>query len=97
VKIYAAAAAAAAAAVEALRKKKRKHRMKLSLPPNFGGKRTSLGPSYLFPFVKFSFPVTHLMPYYAGTGPRSRPPNRLTLQITLLCTIKLNFWKFGYH
>ncbi len=27
--------------------------------------------SQLFPFVKFSFPVMHLMPYYAETG-RSR-------------------------
>jgi hypothetical protein len=35
------------------------------------GGKTSLGPSY-FPFVKLSFPVTRLMPYYAETG-RSRP------------------------
>ncbi len=38
--------------------------------------------SQLCPFVKFSFPVTRLMPYYAETD-NSRPPNRLTLQITL--------------
>jgi hypothetical protein len=64
VKIY------VAAAVEALRKKEREDE-KLSLPPKFGGK-TSLG-SQLFPFVKFSFPVTRLMPYYAETG-CFRPP-----------------------
>ncbi len=27
--------------------------------------KTSLGPSYLFPFVKFSLPVTRLMAYHA--------------------------------
>jgi hypothetical protein len=43
--------------------------------------KASLGPSYLV-FVKFSFPVTHLMPYYAETG-CSPPPNCETLQITL--------------
>ncbi len=32
---------------------------------------TSLGPSYVR-FVKFSFPVTRFMAYYAETG-RSRP------------------------
>jgi hypothetical protein len=43
---------------------------------------TSLGPSY-FRFVKVSFSVTHLMPYYAKTS-CSRPLiNCLTLQITL--------------
>jgi len=52
------------------------------LPLKLVGKNyCSLGPSN-FPFVKFSFPVTRLMPYYAETG-RSRPPNRLTLRITL--------------
>jgi hypothetical protein len=35
------------------------------------GGKTSLGPSN-FLFVKFSFPVTHSMPYYAETG-HSRP------------------------
>jgi hypothetical protein len=44
--------------------------MKLSLPPKLVGK-TRLGPSY-FLFVKFSIPVTRLMPYYAEAG-RSRP------------------------
>jgi hypothetical protein len=38
--------------------------------------------SQFFSFVKFSFPVTHLMAYYAETG-CSRPLSRLTLQITL--------------
>ncbi len=37
----------------------------------------------LFRFVKFSFPVTHLMPYYAETG-CSHPANCRTLRITLL-------------
>jgi hypothetical protein len=35
------------------------------------GGKTSLG-SQLFRFVEFSFPITHLMAYYAETG-RSRP------------------------
>ncbi len=38
----------------------------------------------VFSFVRFSFPVTRLMPYYDAETGRSRPPNRLTLQITLL-------------
>jgi hypothetical protein len=49
---------------------KRKHRMKLSLPPK-SAEKLVIG-SQLFPFVKFSFPVMRLMPYYAETG-RSRP------------------------
>jgi hypothetical protein len=53
--------------------------MKLSLPPKIGGK-TSLGPSYLFPFVKFSFPVTRLMPSIM----LKLAVHRLTLQITLI-------------
>ncbi len=40
-------------------------------------------PFVLFCFVKFSFPITHLMPYYAETG-RSCPLNRVTLWITLI-------------
>jgi hypothetical protein len=44
--------------------------------------KSSLGLSY-FHFVKFSFLVTHLMPCYSETG-CFRPPNRVTLQITLL-------------
>jgi hypothetical protein len=41
-------------------------------------------PVILFCFLKFSFPVTRLMPYYAETG-CSRPllPNRVTLQTSL--------------
>jgi hypothetical protein len=54
--------------------------MKLSLPPKLVEKLVWV-PVNLF--CKISFPVTHLMPYYAETG-RSRPPNRLTLPITLL-------------
>jgi hypothetical protein len=56
----------------------RKDRMKLSLPPKL---------SY-FVFVRFSFPVTHLMAYYAETG-QSCPPDRLTLRITLVVERKL--------
>jgi hypothetical protein len=53
VKIY-------AAAVEALRKKEK--RMKLSLPPKLV---KNINPVF---FVKFSFPVMHLMPYYVETS-----------------------------
>jgi hypothetical protein len=57
------------AAVEALRKKERQDETQFTT--KIGGK-TSLGPSY-FVLVKFSsFPVTHLVPYYAETG-HSRP------------------------
>ncbi len=49
-----------------------KDRMKLSVPPKL---------SY-FVFVRFSFPVTHLMAYYARNWPIS-PPDHLTLLITL--------------
>jgi hypothetical protein len=51
-------------AMEALRKKERQDETQCTT--KIGGK-TSLGPS-LSPFVKFSFPVTCLMPYYAKTG-----------------------------
>ncbi len=62
---------------------KRKEGMKLSLPPKLVGKKLVWVPG-LFCFSKISFPVTHLMPYYAETG-RSHPhPNRLTLRITLM-------------
>jgi hypothetical protein len=47
--------------------------------------KTSLGSSY-FCFVKFSLPVTRLMPYYAKTG-RSRPPNHVTLRISLILSL----------
>ncbi len=56
------------AAVQALRKKETQDETQFTT--KIGGK-TSLGPQ-LFLFVKFSFPVTRLMPYYAETG-RSRP------------------------
>ncbi len=57
-----------AAAVEALRKKERQDETQFTTKLV---EKTSLG-SQLFPFVKFSFPVTRLMPYYAETG-CSRP------------------------
>jgi len=51
---------------------KRQEGMKLSLPPKLVEK-------LVWVLRKISFPVTHLMPYYAKTG-RSRPlPNRFTL------------------
>jgi hypothetical protein len=62
------------ALVKALRKKERQDETQLIT--KIGGK-TSLGPSYLFCFVNFSFPVTCLMPYYAETG-CSCPPYRVT-------------------
>jgi hypothetical protein len=49
------------AAVEALRKMERQDETQFTT--KIGGK-TSLGPSV----VKFSFPVSRLMPYYAKTG-----------------------------
>ncbi len=48
---------------------KRKDKMKLSLPPKLMEKLVWVP---VIGFVKVSFPVTHLMPYYAETG-RSRP------------------------
>jgi hypothetical protein len=57
------------AAVEALRKKERQDETQFTTKID---EKTSLGPNY-FCFVKFSFPVTHLMPYYAKTG-CSLPP-----------------------
>ncbi len=56
-------------AVEGLKKKERQDETQFTT--NFGGK-TSLGPNQLLGFVKFSFPVMHMMPYYAETG-HSRP------------------------
>jgi hypothetical protein len=56
-------------AVQALRQKETQDETQYTT--KIGGK-TSLGPQ-LFPLVKFSFPVTRLMPYYAEPG-RSRPP-----------------------
>jgi hypothetical protein len=54
-------------AVEALRKKKRPHKTQFTTKI---GKKTFVSQS--LPFVKFSFPVTRLMPYYAEIG-RPRP------------------------
>jgi hypothetical protein len=57
--------------------------MKFSLPPKLVEK---LVWSQLFRFVKYSFPVTRLMPCYAETD---RIPNCLTSLITLLiCSLK---------
>jgi len=52
------------AVVQTLRKKEAHD--ETQFPAKIGGK-TSLGPSYYFLFVKFSFPVMCLMPYYAET------------------------------
>jgi hypothetical protein len=54
--------------------------MKFSLPPKLVEKLVWVP---LILFCNISFPATHLMSYYAETG-RSRPPNRLTLRITLI-------------
>jgi hypothetical protein len=54
--------------------------MKLNLPPKLVEKLIWVP---VISFLLISFPVTHWMAYYAETG-LSRPPNRLTLQITLL-------------
>jgi len=64
-----------------MRSGKSKDRVKLSLPPKLVEKLVCV--SLLFCFVKFSFPVTYLMAYYAETW-RSRPPNCITLWRTLL-------------
>jgi hypothetical protein len=56
--------------------------MKLSLPPPKLLEKLVLS-FELFRFVKFSFPVTCLMPYYVETG-CSHPANCRTLQLTLL-------------
>jgi len=57
--------------------------MKLSLPPNLVGKLVWVP---VITFCKVSFPVTHLMPYYAEIG-RSRP--LITLLITKITYINL--------
>jgi hypothetical protein len=51
-------------------KRKKERQDETQFTTKIGGK-TSWGPSY-FIFVKISFTVTHLMPYYAKTG-HSRP------------------------
>jgi hypothetical protein len=55
-------------AVEALKIKQRYDEIQFTTKI---GRKISLG-SQLFGFVKFSFPITHLMPYYAEIG-HSRP------------------------
>jgi hypothetical protein len=52
------------AAMQALRKKETQDETQFTT--KIGGKTSFNSP--LFPFAKFSFPVTHLMPYYAETG-----------------------------
>jgi hypothetical protein len=47
----------------------RKEGIKLSLPPKLVEKLVRVS---IISFCKISFPVTHLMPYYAETG-RSQP------------------------
>ncbi len=48
--------------------------------------------SHLLRFVKFSFSVTRLMPYYVETG-RSRPPNPGSFRITLMLQWNFLQWK----
>ncbi len=67
--------------MEALRKKERQDETQFTTKI---GEKTSLG-SQLFPFVKFSFPVTHtfdgpIMPKLAVLAPL----NHMTLWITLV-------------
>jgi hypothetical protein len=69
------------AAVEWRRSGKRKEGMKLSIPPELVEKLVWV-PVILF--YKISFPVTCLMPLLCRNWPFS-PPNRLTVQITLIC------------
>jgi hypothetical protein len=57
------------AAVEAIRKKERQDETQFTTKI---GETTSLGPNH-FCFVKFSFLVTHLMPYYYAKTGCSRP------------------------
>jgi hypothetical protein len=73
------------AAVEALRKKERQDETQFTT--KIGGK-TSLGPRYLG-FIKFSFAVMQLMPYYVETGALW-----ITLIIQNICNLEflLNFW-----
>ncbi len=75
------------AAVEALRNKERRNETQFTT--KIGGE-TSLGPSY-FVFVKLSFPVTRLMPYYYAEAGRSRPPNCVTLWIDNSNVFSFNF------
>jgi hypothetical protein len=77
VKIYVAAAA------EALRKKERQGRKLME---------KLVGVPVFFCFVKFSFPVTHLMPYYAETD-CSRSLIGGTLPISLIDDVNCtNIW-----
>jgi hypothetical protein len=58
--------------------------MELSLPPKLVKQKNCI-----FGFVKFSFPVTRLMPYYASKLPVLAPYNHITLRIPLMATEKL--------
>jgi len=57
------------AAVKALKERKRREGMKLSLSPKLVEKLIWV---LVISFCKISFPIKHLMAYYAKTG-RSRP------------------------
>ncbi len=74
VKIY--VAAVEARAQEEGRKEGRNERDETQFCTKIGGKKTSVWVSVIsFFFVgKISFPVMHLMPYYAETGRSSRHP-----------------------
>jgi hypothetical protein len=48
-------------------KRKKERQDETQFTTKIDGKTIKLG-SHLFHFVEFSFPVPHLMPYYAKTG-----------------------------
>jgi len=80
VKIY--VAAVEARAQEEGRKEGRKEGDETQFCTKIGGGKKLVFGSQLL--RKISFPVTHLMPYYAETGRSRHPPDRLTIQVTLL-------------
>jgi hypothetical protein len=61
-----------------------------SLPPKLVEKLVWVS---VISFCKISFPVKHLMPYYAETG-RSRPPNRLTFTDTFIVFRTFKFFNY---
>jgi hypothetical protein len=68
---------------------KKKEEMKLSLLAKLVEKLVWV---LLISFCKISFPIKHLMAYYAETGSSCPPPqtNRLTLRITSLKLFNFN-------